>query len=228
MPEVGGVGGKVPPASQVGEQAVAPVNKSNAQIDGAGATPVGQPGPLGQPQGLPAPVLPGQSGILPDVLAGRDPSQLIAAEQMRARGGTSATEELLGLNRQPSIVGALAAPPGNNEALRHMTPTMRRTIMRGLLDKQREKMRRLALVLRGERDGSDGGASREDSNSSRDEETESFAAEVSGEWRQPLAESQLARARAELGSTARMLDLLDELLAMQDYAISQMGTFSQG
>src|SRR5918997_1248734 len=75
------------------------------------------------------------------------------AENLPARGGASAVEELLGLNRLPTAVGALAAPPGNSEALRHMTPTMRRTIMRGLLDKQREKMRRLALVLRGEGEG---------------------------------------------------------------------------
>ena len=229
MPEVGGVGGKVPPPNQVGEQGVTPVNRSSAQGQGATAAPVGQPGPLGQPQGLPAPALPGQAGVLPDVLAGRDPSQMLAAEQMRARGGASATEELLGLNRQPSMMGALAAPPGNNEALRHMTPTMRRTIMRGLLDKQREKMRRLAQALRGDDErGSNGGESREESHAALEERRESPPEEVSNSTRQPLAESQLARARGELGSTARMLDLLDELLAMQDYAISQMGTFSQG
>ncbi len=153
-------------------------------------------------------------------LAGRDPSQLVAAEQMRARGGASATEELLGLNRQPTVMGALAPPPGNAEALRHMTPTMRRTLMRNLLDKQRTQMRRLAHLMRRERDGRG------------DEDEESPDGE--GQHPQPEAADALAptdeaqRARAELGSAARMLDLLDELLAMQDYAVSQMGTFSQG
>ncbi len=43
-----------------------------------------------------------------------------------------------------------------------------------------------------------------------------------------LDENQRTRARAELSRAASMLDLLDDLLAMQDYTLSQMGTFSQG
>jgi hypothetical protein len=160
---------------------------------------------------------------MPDALAGRDPSQLVAAEQMRARGGASATEELLGLNRQPTIVGALTAPPGNAEALRHMTPTMRRTLMRNLLDKQRAHMRRLSHLMRRERDAEQGG--RDGEQPPGDEALQALVAEFAPATPE---EAQLARARAELGSAARMLDLLDELLAMQDYAISQMGTFSQG
>ncbi|HYO63803.1 MAG TPA: hypothetical protein VER08_09250 [Pyrinomonadaceae bacterium] len=215
MPEVGGVGGGVTPPnqSQIGERPAAPADNT--------PRPVGQPGPLGQPTGLPAPVAPGQSGVLPDVLAGRDPSQLVAAEQMRARAGQSATDELLGLNRQPTVAGALAAPPGNSEALRHMTPTMRRTLMRGLLDKQRERMRRLAPLLRRDEGDSDGAQG----DSERDE-PRGFLDETSVAPR--LDETQLERARHELRSAALMLDLLDELLVMQDYAISQMGTFSQG
>lgn len=222
MPEVGNVGpGGMPPqgATAAGGD-VTPVNQAAARAENLPA-PVGQPGPLGQPTGLPAPLAPGQQ-ILPDVLAGRDPSQLAAAEQLRARGGASAVEELLGLNRLPTTAGALAAPPGNSEALRHMTPTMRRTIMRNLLDKQRGRMRRLAhLLRRGERDGEDGGRGESD------EGRGSFADEMFGATL-ALDEAQIERARLELGHSARMLDLLEELLAMQDYAISQMGTFSQG
>ena len=216
MPDVRNVGGQIPPANQTqaSEKAAGQVNPANAQ-----EIPVGQPGALGQPTGLPAPVLPGQTKVLPDVLAGRDPSQMFAAERIREAGGASATEVLLGLNRQPSILGAFAPPPGNSEALRHMTPTMRRTIMRALLNKQRERMRRLAYLLRHERDGRDG-------NSSRDEES-SFAEELF-ESGATIDEAQKQRARSELGNAARMLDLLDELLAMQDYTLSQMGTFSQG
>ncbi|HEX5709284.1 MAG TPA: hypothetical protein VFX96_18415 [Pyrinomonadaceae bacterium] len=237
MPEVGGVGGQVPPQNQNqvtdrGGQ-VLPVNQANAQVDGLPA-PAGQPGALGQPTGLPAPPLaPGQT-VLPDVLAGRDPSQLVAAEQMRARGGASAVEALLGLNNQPTLVGALAAPPGNTEALRHMTPTMRRTLMRNLLDKQRASMRRLAQTLRRERDGGEEGG---DADERRREEQEdvraSFVEDTLGAAGvhvalAPLDEAQAERARLELGNAAQMLDLLEELLAMQDYAISQMGTFAQG
>jgi hypothetical protein len=154
------------------------------------------------------------------VLAGRDPSQLVAAERMREAGGASATEKLLGLNQQPSVVGAFTAPPGNSEALRHMSPTMRRTIIRGLVAKQRTRLRRLALHLRDEHDG-------EPRERPGDHDRDGFADELSLEIGAPDA-AQLARARAELTSAARMLDLLDELLIMQDYALSQMGAFAQG
>ncbi|HEX8351695.1 MAG TPA: hypothetical protein VF611_02135, partial [Pyrinomonadaceae bacterium] len=130
------------------------------------------------------------------------------------------------LNRQPTMAGALAAPPGNAEALRHMTPTMRRTMMRNLLDKQRAQMLRLAHLMRRERDGrsGDGEESPDDDDGRPPAQLEVSAAAAAA----PPDEAQRARARAELGSAARMLDLLDELLAMQDYAVSQMGTFSQG
>lgn len=224
MAEVGGVNnapGPVTPAQgQADAAAVSPSGQPVAPPEGL-AAPVGQPGQLGQPVGLPAP--PATAPLMPDALAGRDPSQLVAAEQMRARGGASATEELLGLNRQPTMLGALAAPPGNAEALRHMTPTMRRTLMRNLLDKQRGQMRRLAQLMRRERDGQ---RSEDEDSPDGDGRPEQFEASVSA--LSPVDEAQRARARAELGSAARMLDLLDELLVMQDYAVSQMGTFSQG
>ena len=224
MAEVGGVnnapGAVTPAPGQTEGAALNPPGQTVAPAEGLNA-PVGQPGQLGQPVGLPAP--PATAPLMPDALAGRDPSQLAAAEQMRARGGAGATEELLGLNRQPTMLGVLAAPPGNAEALRHMTPTMRRTLMRNLLDKQRGQMRRLAQLMRRERDGEGReGEESSDEDDGRPALTEASAAPPSPD------EALRLRARAELGSAARMLDLLDELLAMQDYAVSQMGTFSQG
>lgn len=222
MPELGRVDGKVPGQVPDAGAEVTPVNQSAARAENLPA-PVGQPGPLGQPTGMPAaPLAPGQK-VLPDVLAGRDPSQLAAAEQLRARGGASAVDELLGLNQRPTLMGALAPPPGNSEALRHMTPTMRRTVMRNLLDRQRGRLRGLAQLLRRERDGEDERGGRRG-----DEQEQSFADELAEPARPALAEEHAERARVELGSAAQMLDLLSELLAMQDYAISQMGTFSQG
>ncbi len=223
MSDVGRVGGKVPPQGQATDAEVTPVNQGGARADNL-PEPVGRPGPLGQPTGLPAaPLAPGQK-VLPDVLAGRDPSQLVAAEHLRARGGASAIDELLGLNQTPTLMGALAPPPGNSEALRHMTPTMRRTVMRNLLDKQRGRLRGLAQTLRRERDRRDeesGGERR------RDDAEQSLTEEIQGR-EALLGDEQAERARLELGRAAQMLDLLGELLAMQDYAISQMGTFSQG
>jgi hypothetical protein len=218
---VNNAAGRVPPGqTDANAEAVSPAGQFGAQAEGL-AAPVGQPGQLGQPVGLPAP--PSTAPLMPDVLAGRDPSQLVAAEQMRARGGAGATEELLGLNHVPTMAGALAPPPGNAEALRHMTPTMRRTLMRNLLDKQRGQMRRLAYLMRRERDGRNRG----DGEESSDEDGDGRAfSEFETTALKPPDETQ--RARAELGNAARMLDLLDELLAMQDYAVSQMGTFSQG
>jgi hypothetical protein len=220
---VNNAAGRVAPGqTEGGAEAVRPAGQFGAQAEGM-AAPVGQPGQLGQPVGLPAP--PSTAPLMPDALAGRDPSQLVAAEQMRARGGAGATEELLGLNQVPTMAGALAPPPGNAEALRHMTPTMRRTLMRNLLDKQRGQMRRLARLMRRERDGQGRGEGEETSDEDGDGRTFSESETIA---LKPLDEAQRGRARAELGSAARMLDLLDELLAMQDYAVSQMGTFSQG
>ena len=226
MPDVGRVDGKVPGQVADAGGEVTPVNQSAARAENLPA-PVGQPGPLGQPTGLPAaPLAPGQK-VLPDVLAGRDPSQLAAAEQLRARGGASAVDELLGLNQRPTAMGALVPPPGNSEALRHMTPTMRRTAMRNLLERQRGRLRGLAQLLVRERDGEEEGGR---GGRQGDDAEQGFADEVGGTAlvRGTLSEEQAERARLELGSAAQMLDLLSELLAMQDYAISQMGTFAQG
>src|ERR1700754_3325833 len=68
-----------------------PLTDPHAAADAA----VGPRGPLGQPTGLPVPSAPGERGLLTDVLAGLDPSQMIAAEQMRTRAGASAVDTLL-------------------------------------------------------------------------------------------------------------------------------------
>ena len=208
----------------VNNAAVPPPNQGVDEAAGRGTTvgpqpaqpdiPAGPPGPLGQPTGMPPPVGPGQTRILPDVLAGRDPSQLKAAELLRDAGGVSATEKLLGLDLQPSIVGAFSAPPGNSEALRHMTPIMRRTAMRNLLQKQRTRMHRLEARL--QREDEDEQDEPEDGND--------YALNDKSE----AGPSQKVRARRELGHAVLMLSLLEELLLMQDYTVSQMGTFSKG
>jgi hypothetical protein len=88
-----------------------------------------------------------------------------------------------------------------------------------LLDKQRERMLRLTHTLRHERDqdGEQGGEGRDDPSA------EDLLNDLP-----PLDAAQLERARREFYNTTRMLDLLDELLAMQDYVFSKMGTFSHG
>ena len=174
--------------------------------------PVGQSGEARQP------VDTGQK-ILNDAVVGRDITQLDAAKQLSALGGVSATDRLLGLDLRPTMTGVLSAPPGNVEFLRHLSPQARRTIMRKMLNKQRERMRRLARYLRDRRDETA-------ENGEGAGEGESFL-EVINEPVE-LDRAKIGRATSELEKAARMLNILDEMLAMQDYTISQIGTFTQG
>jgi hypothetical protein len=217
MSQIKGVSGNVPdPLQAKTTPTESQANRQTANLDPQTTMiPVGPTGEMGQPVGLPLPGTPGQNQFLPDVLTGRDPSQLNAAQLLRESGGVSATDKLLGLDKQPTILGAFAPPPGNSEALRHMTPTMRRTAMRLLLSKQREKMRRLAIFLQEDDYGEDEESQRQPREESEDETA-------------LLTTKQHLRARDELQHAAGMIDLLEELLAMQDYTISQMGTFSKG
>ena len=200
--------------NQVNNRDVPPVQKSGTQNTQT-QFPVGQPGETER--------LPQNQKVLTAATVGRDATQTEAAKHLTLLGGVSATDRLLGLDLRPTMTGALAPPPGNNEFLRHVSPQMRRTIMRKMLNKQRERMRKLARYLRDRRDESDNGGN--------DEDRESFL-EVIAEKMQleeyNTDQNQIVRATGELDKTARMLDILDELLAMQDYTISQIGTFTQG
>lgn len=162
----------------------------------------------------------GQTQVLPDALVGTDPTQLVAAEHLRATGGASAVEKLLGLDWQPPLLGAFPAPPGNVEALRHLTPDMRRAVLRSLLSKQRGRMRHLSQMLRLSR-GHDGG---------RDEggEGERDEAEPQAEGAPVTHTAGIEQARGQLSAALKMLDLLEDLHSMQDYILSQMLTFSKG
>lgn len=144
------------------------------------------------------------------------------AKQLTFPGTTSATDRLLGLDLRPTTLGILAPPPGNIEFLRHVSPQTRRAIMRKMLDKQRERMRKLAHYLLDLQDESDNDG---------EESRESFLEVVAEKMRSEeynADKNQILRAAGELDKTARMLDILDEMLAMQDYTISQIGTFTKG
>lgn len=208
-----------------------PVEMPNATMKNAADTgstinlPVGQPGETGQPTGLPQ--LPPEK-LFSDAVTGREASQLDAADQLRSNAGVSATDKLLGLHLQPTVAGALTAPPGNSEALRHLTPAMRRATMRGLLTKQRERTRRLAQFVRRQRDEQSGEQEEDGGNPEQNERgADSFVALLT-EGSVELSVDQVNRATDELVTMARMLDLLDEMLNLQDYTFSQMGSFAQG
>lgn len=224
MADVKRVGnGGIPPADRnIPNSTEVPKSAQNAtQNSSAVNLPVGQPGESGQPNVLPQTVT--TEKIFSDAITGRDKSQLDAAEQMRSAGGVSATDKLLGLHLQPTVVGALAAPPGNMEALRHLTPAMRRMAMRNMLSKQRERTRKLAQFVRRQRDQHEDA---DDNNSSGRQKEETFIALLTDGFE--ASDEQVNRATEELVAMAKMLDLLDEMLVLQDYTISQMGAFAQG
>jgi hypothetical protein len=201
--------------NQVRDTDKAKNQKAGTNIDGV-EIPVGQPGESAQSGGAKTQK---NRQLMPDVIIGRDVTQLESAEQVRSTGYVSAADKLLGLDLQPTMLGVLAPPPGNNEALRALTPTMRRKIMRNLLGKQRERMRRLTGSLRRQRD-------EQSDEETGDSNGESFSAMMLEDY--ILTMDQMDRATGELSKMAKMLDVLDEMLGMQDYTISQTGTFSQG
>jgi hypothetical protein len=179
-------------------------------------------GTLGQPVGLLQAEPTTQNALMPGVVTGRDATQQIAAEKMRSNAGYSATEVLLGLNKQPSTIGVLLAPPGNLDALRHITPTMRRTVLRNLLTKQRAQMRRLAALMRDEENESENHSDQEN------QDTEQEANSETANLLPSAAAFYNDKAYRDLAATTKMLDLLYELLSMQDYTLSQMATRAEG
>jgi hypothetical protein len=220
MAEIKNVGGQPLPIDQSAKKiADETVKLPNQTQPNAGETSVGR-GSAGQPIGLPTAEQTTQTALMPDVVTGRDASQLVSAEKLRSNGGHSATDVLLGLDRQPSTLGVLLAPPGNLEALRHLSPQMRRTTLRNLLLKQRRQMRGLVAVMRDEKQ----------ERQPRDEDRETAESETNSPEILPISSAGFYNQRAvrDLEATTRMLDLLDELLGMQDYTLSQMGTFAQG
>lgn len=226
MAEIKNVGGQPLPieqsAAKIADQAAGKLPNQLPQ-NSAEDVSVGH-GTLGQPVGLPLTEPTTQNALMPNVVTGRDASQMIAAEKMRSNGAYSSTDVLLGLHRQPTMLGILAAPPGNIEMLRHLPPASRRKILRDLLTKQREQMRRLATVMRDEGQAQDN-QSNEENESPEDGSTEILAAGSSDDT---ALKFYNRRALRDVEATTRMLDLLDELLGMQDYTLSQMGTFTQG
>lgn len=234
MAEIKNISGMPPPADKpVGKIDDNGIKLPNQQLPQTSPdnTSVGR-GNVGQPVGQPQADSITQNELMPGVISGRDPSQLIAAEKLRSNAGHSATDVLLGLDRQPSIMGLLLAPPGNLESLRHMSPTMRRSVLRNLLSKQHEQMRRLIAVLRDEGNNQQQSGSQEES-----EFEDNLSVNGSETALLPLSPSRVlsqtgtfqnGRAVRELEAMTQMLDMLDELLGMQDYTLSQMGTFAQG
>ncbi len=200
-----------------------PINEQpNDAADNLSDQSVGR-GAIGQPVGVPPKTPLTQNALMSEVVTGRDATQTLAAEQLRSSGGGSATDALLGLNRQPSVLGGLLAPPGNLEALRHLSPVMRRQILRNLLIKQKNQMRRLVAVARDEKE------------QQRDEPDEQPKDAKDARDVSPLTENASndfdfynQRVYRDLAATTKMLDLLDELMNMQDYTLSRMGTFAQG
>lgn len=230
MADIKNVGAMPPPvdrnAAKIADEAAGKL-PNQPMPHGAGEEPatVGR-GSVGQPVGVPTNEPTTQNTLMTNVITGRDASQLVAAEKLRSNGGHSATDVLLGLNRQPSTLGVLLAPPGNLEMLRHLSPASRRKVLRNLLSKQRGQMRRLVHVMR-----DDGQNPQQSNDEYQDSENENNSEEIlltASTLPSVASKFYNGHALRDLEATTRMLDLLDELLGMQDYTLSQMGTFAQG
>src|SRR5215471_32965 len=178
----------------------------------------------------------GSTRVLSDVSSGLDPSQLVAAEQMRVLGGATATATLLGLDLRPTVIGTLLAPPGNSEALRYLTPALRRSALRAALLKQRSRMRRLFALLQQDPDNhshddnSDGSENESDPSLLLLEvlpEAESMTKYYAGGVI-PAQTSLTHREHYELIVVGRMLSLLEELSALEDFMLDRIGAFSKG
>lgn len=234
MAEISGVGGRpVPPGGaaerSAGQKGNVPASRPVTQ-DGqpVNLIPVPLP-PPGQPANTPGTTTAPGKVIVPDVLTGRDTSQQVAGERLRTSGTPgSATDKLLGLDWRPTIVGAFPPPPGNAEALKHLSPAMRRAVFRSLLDKQREqllKLNRLMERREGKKDEREEGRRNPDQSESDQREDLQSTNEL---YLEKVDVRQLARADKEVKQVFRMLETVERMLAMQDYTLSQMGTFSKG
>lgn len=180
---------------------------------GDSATPV----PPGGQQGV-APA--GGARVLPDALIGADPTQLVAAERLRTTAGASAVDKLLGLDEPPPLLGAFPPPPGNIEALRHLTPEMRHAGIRLLLARQRARMRQLSQLLRREQEHQ---GERDEDDPADGDELDQQSGGVPATRAVGIQSS-----RQQLSDALKMLELLEDLHSMQDYILSQIFTFSKG
>lgn len=175
-----------------------------------GETPIGQPG------------IADKSAVVEETK--KKQIQEVSPERLKSIGTPSATEKLLGLNQKPSVLGAIDAPPGNSMALRYLTPAMRRATIRELIIKQRKRLRGLAYLLHGE-ESKDEQTFEENK---QEETTEEIMLETSVKSVKKITPLRRETAIGELDHTVRMLNLLSDFLAMQDYILSQMSSFSKG
>jgi hypothetical protein len=144
-------------------------------------------------------------------------------EPMHVPGQATATEVLLELHLEPTRCGAFPPPPGNHEALRHLTSPARRAILRTILLK-RTRLRSLAAFLYRDPEGDNDSATRPLRNGSSGLEA-SMEGSLPAEG---MGERLKARASYELAAAANLINLLDQLQEMQDYTLSRMGMFSKG
>lgn len=92
--------------------------------------------------------------------AGREQIQLDAAGLMRDAAGISATDKLLGLHPQPTIAGAIAAPPRNTEETEKIRRTTNKPKVYRFADRRQFGIRRKSSRARDRRIGDNGANTR--------------------------------------------------------------------
>jgi hypothetical protein len=144
-------------------------------------------------------------------------SQFDPVRRLSLLGKTSATEKLLGLDLKPTMIGVLIPPPGNSDFIRDLSPTRRRTILRNLLSQQRKRMQQLAKFLRDEKE-----------NEGSFNTKSARGLKINSSDLSKMKENKFEKSLSDLDKAAKMLDVLDGLLKMQDITLSQIGSYSRG
>jgi len=142
----------------------------------------------------------------------------VTYERLSRLGGASSTARLLGLDKQPTELGVLAPPPGSADFLSDLSSSKRRTMLREVMNRQRLEMRRLSEFLKREKNLTEDSIRLQASTLEAKNLEEAETAD----------NSELLKAIDDLGKSARMLDVIDDLIKMQDYTLSQIGSYSKG
>ena len=142
------------------------------------------------------------------VLAGTDPTQLTAAQNLRLPEAHSNPYDETDFGDPYSTVGMIARP-GDLGLLAQVSHRQRRLMPQSLIVDQRERLQQLSSSLASPQLTSD--------NAERARSVES-----------PESRWSSADLKYDLDCVARMLEVLDHLSSLQDYAVAQIASFQKG
>jgi len=142
------------------------------------------------------------------VLAGTDPTQMTAAQNLRLPEAQSNLDEQPDLGDPYPTVGVIARPR-EMEMLAHVSHRRRRWMLHSLIANQRERLQQISRSL-------------------TSTELINVKAGDDQSLESPEQSRSLQELQNDLDRVARMLDVLDHLSSLQDYAVAQIASFQKG